>query len=669
MDLDQKYHLITRNLQEVIGTETLKTILKKRNLKIYWGTATTGRPHVAYFICVSKIADFLKAGCEVTILFADLHAHLDNMKTPWELIHHRVMFYERIIKAMLKSIGVSLDNLKFARGSEFQLSQEYTRDVFRLAMRTTEHDARKAGSEVVKQVENPLISSMLYPGLQALDEEYLNVDAQFGGIDQRKIFVFAEKHLPALGYKKRIHLMNPMIPGLTGGKMSSSEAGSKIDLLDSSEILRAKLTNASYHGVLSFLRVVLFPLSPNGELVVERLDGTTETFRNYEELEAAFLFQTVQRDELRRIVERELDKLLDPIRKEFESLENQSLIRSAYPEEESNAQLQKYLFDANLDSSKLNLENIQLVSHENQIEPVISHPLHIFWRVSVVGPPHIGHFPAIYKLTNFLNAGSRVTILLDDIHSLIDDKLKHRANYFEAVVKTSLNALQSSMDQIEFIKSDLYLDREFVLEMYKLSSQVTIREAKQASGENINNPFMFSILDPLLRVLGGPHLKVDTILGNFDEKQMADFACRHMTKKNLHLLTAIVPGLNGSKMSVSNKESAIDIVTSSAQLKKKFKKAFCELGNISNNCVLSFAKHILFQHPEFTEFVIKRTLENGGEVHLTNYQSLEDNFSQKKIHPADLKNSVEFQLNKLLDTIRKPFNTDPTLIELSQQVS
>lgn len=45
---------------------------------------------------------------------------------------------------------------------------------------------------------------------QALDEEYLKVDAQFGGVDQRKIFTFAEKYLPQLGYTKRIHLMNPM---------------------------------------------------------------------------------------------------------------------------------------------------------------------------------------------------------------------------------------------------------------------------------------------------------------------------------------------------------------------------------------------------------------------------------------------------------------------------
>jgi len=47
-------------------------------------------------------------------------------------------------------------------------------------------------------------------GLQALDEEHLKVDAQFGGVDQRKIFTMSEKYLPQLGYAKRIHLMNPM---------------------------------------------------------------------------------------------------------------------------------------------------------------------------------------------------------------------------------------------------------------------------------------------------------------------------------------------------------------------------------------------------------------------------------------------------------------------------
>jgi tyrosyl-tRNA synthetase len=54
----------------------------------------------------------------------------------------------------------------------------------RLSSMVTEHDARKAGAEVVKQVQHPLLSGLLYPGLQALDEQYLGCDAQFGGVDQ-----------------------------------------------------------------------------------------------------------------------------------------------------------------------------------------------------------------------------------------------------------------------------------------------------------------------------------------------------------------------------------------------------------------------------------------------------------------------------------------------------
>lgn len=62
---EAKQQLITRNLQETLGEDRLAAVLKERDLKIYWGTATTGKPHIAYFVPMSKIADFLKAGCEV----------------------------------------------------------------------------------------------------------------------------------------------------------------------------------------------------------------------------------------------------------------------------------------------------------------------------------------------------------------------------------------------------------------------------------------------------------------------------------------------------------------------------------------------------------------------------------------------------------------------------
>lgn len=42
--------------------------------------------------------------------------------------------------------------------------REYTLDVYRLSSVITEHDAKKAGAEVVKQIDHPLLSGLLYPG-------------------------------------------------------------------------------------------------------------------------------------------------------------------------------------------------------------------------------------------------------------------------------------------------------------------------------------------------------------------------------------------------------------------------------------------------------------------------------------------------------------------------
>lgn len=60
---------------------------------------------------------------QVTILFADLHAYLDNMKAPWDLLALRTQYYEHAIKAMLTALNVPLEKLKFVKGSDYQLSK------------------------------------------------------------------------------------------------------------------------------------------------------------------------------------------------------------------------------------------------------------------------------------------------------------------------------------------------------------------------------------------------------------------------------------------------------------------------------------------------------------------------------------------------------------------
>lgn len=344
LSVDEKYALISRNLQEVLGEDIIKAKLAKATpedpFSLYWGTACTGRPHIGYFVPLTKLGDLLRAGCKVIILFADLHAYLDNMKAPWELLKYRTEYYEAVIRAALSSVGVPLDRLHFIRGTDYELSREFSLDVYRLATLVTEHDAKKAGAEVVKQVEHPLLSGLMYPCLQVLDEEYLHVDCQFGGVDQRKIFVFAEKYLPALGYKRRAHLMNPMVPGLMGSKMSSSVEDSKIDLLDDAATVARKVKkafceegNVADNGLLSFAKMVLFPLYDGKKpFTINRPEkfGGPVSYATYEELERSFAEKALFPKDLKDGMTAAINELLEPIRVAFKGKEE--LVFKAYPE-------------------------------------------------------------------------------------------------------------------------------------------------------------------------------------------------------------------------------------------------------------------------------------------------------------------------------------------------
>lgn len=344
MSMDQKMELISSNLQEVLNKEIMEEVMKKGEpLKIYWGTATTGRPHCGYFVPVLKLAQFLQAGCHIKILLADIHGFLDNLKAPIELVKFRAEYYKYVITALLKAVRVPIDKLEFVLGSSYQLTAEYTMDLFRLSSVVTEHDAKKAGAEVVKQVDNATLSGLIYPLMQALDEEYLKVDAQFGGVDQRKIFALAKEVLPRIGYKERAHLMNPMVPGLQGGKMSSSDPDSKIDLLDTPDVVRKKLKKAycppavvEGNGVLSFCEYVLLPAGSlkygEQKFVVERRDQEPLVYTDIKKMQEDYLADILTPQTLKPAVTEALIQLLEPIQAEFQkSPEWKDIETKAYP--------------------------------------------------------------------------------------------------------------------------------------------------------------------------------------------------------------------------------------------------------------------------------------------------------------------------------------------------
>lgn len=86
----------------------------------------------------------------------------------------------------------------------------------------------------------------------------------------------------------------------------------------------------------------------------------------------------------------------------------------------------------------------------------------------------------------------------------------------------------------------------------------------------------------------------------------------------------LVPGLSGGKMSSSEEDSKIDLLDSPEDVKRKLKRAFCEPGNIEDNGLLAFTKHVLFSL--FGEFAVTRKPENGGDTTYTKYSDLEKDF-------------------------------------------
>ncbi len=338
MTPEEKLALIKRNTQEVVGEEELLSLLHgKSKPTVYLGTAITGKPHIGYFVWALKLADFLKAACKVKVLLADVHGALDN--TPWEVLERRYRYYVAVIPLLFTALGANIKNFELVKGSTYQLGKDYQLDLLKLATHTSVHDALKAGSEVVKYGDNPKLGGLLYPLMQALDEQYLGVDVQYGGVDQRKIFMYAREYLPKIGYKPRVEVMTPLVPGLQGKKMSASDPKSKIDLLDDEQTVLKKVKEAyaeegvvEGNGMLAFLKNVIMVLKTDRQeqFKIERPAkfGGDLNFSDYSQIEDLYLKKKIHPLDLKQAVAREINVLLTPFRENKEKL--QALAKEAY---------------------------------------------------------------------------------------------------------------------------------------------------------------------------------------------------------------------------------------------------------------------------------------------------------------------------------------------------
>lgn len=323
--------IIRDRMEEVLGEEELvEKLTMGKTLRVYWGTAPTGAPSFAYFLPLLKLKDLLNAGMGVTILLADIHSYMDRGLGEFDRTLERTMFYELVLKSMLTVIGVNPSDIDFVRGSSYQLDETFNRDLLRMSSVITVGMATKASSEVVKQSrdKDTLISHLLYPLMQALDETYLNADLELGGRDQRKILAFSRDNIHKIGYSKCSYAITPLIPSLRGPgkKMSSSDPNSKLSFMDSNEVILEKVAKAfcadrevdlDRNPLLAIAKFILFPRF-----------NTLGPYVSYDALYKDWSDGTILAQDLKKLVGPYIVTMMTPVRHTIE--QNHQLYTNAY---------------------------------------------------------------------------------------------------------------------------------------------------------------------------------------------------------------------------------------------------------------------------------------------------------------------------------------------------
>jgi tyrosyl-tRNA synthetase len=306
------YEQATRNTVEVVTEDDLRALLTQPHKKVYAGYEPSGEIHLGHLVTVNKLVDLQNAGFEIIVLLADLHAFL-NRKGTMEKVGELAEYNQRCFE------GLGLKNVKYVLGSDLQLNRDYELLVLQLSQQITLNRATRSMDEVGRQMDHPTVSQMVYPLMQMADIAMLGVDAAVGGIDQRKIHMLAREHLINFGYKPPVCIHTPILNGLDGKKMSSSQ-GNYISIADTEENILKKCQKAfcppeiAENPILQIFQHHIFPRLP--EIIIKRPEkfGGDRTFTTYQDLEISYGKGEVHPLDLKKSCGECLVEIFEPVR-------------------------------------------------------------------------------------------------------------------------------------------------------------------------------------------------------------------------------------------------------------------------------------------------------------------------------------------------------------------
>ncbi|MEM4598925.1 MAG: tyrosine--tRNA ligase [Candidatus Diapherotrites archaeon] len=318
----------------------------------------------------------------------------------------------------------------------------------------------------------------------------------------------------------------------------------------------------------------------------------------------------------------------------------------------------------------------------------------------ISGKVHLGTgLVTMAKVADLIKAGVDVSVFLADWHTWINDKLggnretiiRIAEGYFKESLIAGIKCNGGDPKKVTFVlASDLYkssddywatvIDVSKNCTLARVMRSITIMGRKEGSSVDFAKLIYppMQVADIFFQGVNIAHAGIDQRKAHVIAREVAlKLKIRPLLDKDgnkikpIAIHTPLLAGLckppvwpmpkekakellSELKMSKSQPDSCIFIHDSEDEIRRKLSNAFCCAGEVCYNPVLNWAKNIIFAR-EDAELTVKRPAKFGGDVTYCSYAELEKDFSEKKLHPLDLKNAVADKIIEILTPARKHF--------------
>ncbi|MEO9277667.1 MAG: tyrosine--tRNA ligase [Nitrososphaera sp.] len=319
------------------------------------------------------------------------------------------------------------------------------------------------------------------------------------------------------------------------------------------------------------------------------------------------------------------------------------------------------------------------------------HPRH-YIGLEISGFLHLGSLILTgFKINDFIKAGAHCIVFLADWHTYLNNKMGGDWDKIRMVSKYYADAFKLFCPGVEILEgSQLYESKKgYWMDLVKFSKNMSLERTMRSltiMGRSTDKDKidLGQLFYPPMQAVDIHTMDLDIVHAGMDQRKIHMLVREIFPKMKWKVPVAvhhhILAGLSepeavqendsdfvSSKMSKSKSASGIFIHDTDVEIKNKFKKAWCPEGIAEKNPILELARHVVFH--EVNEMTIERPAKFGGSVTYTNYQDLERDFLQKKLHPSDLKNTVANYICDIIRPIREKIVLTPELSEAIKQTT